>query len=122
MKRILLTEDDNFIRDMVASKLKQHEYRISTAGSGEAAIQSLRESTPDVLLLDLALPDMEGVELLEYIRNDTDLTKIPVIIFSNNDDTESREKTASYGISAYFVKVDTELDKLVEKINEVVSS
>lgn len=122
MKKVLLVEDDPFIRDLTSIKLSEASYAVIVAHSGETVIKLMQEDTPDVVLLDLDLPGISGVELLTQIKADEVLKKIPVIIFSNNDDPEMKKKTDELGTSGFFVKATTSFDDLLKSISSVVGA
>lgn len=121
MKKVLIVEDDQFIRDMVASKLTQHGFVVDEVGSGNEGYKHVEEAAPDVMLLDLDLPDMRGSEFLEYIRKNEQLARTPVIVFSNDDDGETQARINELGVSGYYIKVETNLDELIKKIGEIVN-
>lgn len=117
MKKVLIVEDDPFIRDVTSIKLTEHGYITSVVESGETALTSFEKEIPDVVLLDLDLPDMSGFDVVESMRNDEKLKDVPVIVFSNRDDDEAKEKAAQLGIENYFVKISTNYSELFSKID-----
>jgi DNA-binding response OmpR family regulator len=83
MQRILITEDDKFIANICRGKFEQEGFEVIVAHDGRAAIESLKSTIPDAVLLDLMLPEINGIAVLQYIRGQESLRKIPVIVLSN---------------------------------------
>jgi len=82
MKKILVIDDEPDLRELVRINLDQAGYRVETASSGRDALQALRRSPPDLVVLDLMLPDISGTELCRKIRSDSELADIPVIMLT----------------------------------------
>ncbi len=120
-KKILIIEDDTFLQGLVATKLTKEGYEISTASNGEEAVRVANEKSPDIILLDLVLPNMDGFEVLEKIRKTELLAKTPVIVFSNLAEEKDMAKALELGASQYMVKSNFTLDELAEKIREVLA-
>jgi CheY-like chemotaxis protein len=116
MKKVLIVEDDPFILDITSIKLAEHGYEIISAINGKDALLLIRENKPDVVLLDLDLPVISGFEVLEQIKNMNLQDEIEVIIFSNNDSAEVRNKVKEFNIKAFFVKVETDYNELCKVI------
>lgn len=112
MKKILVVEDDVFIRDITTIKLTSHGYTVTAVENGESALQAMEKEVPEVLLLDLDLPDISGLEIMQRMKNDIAMKDIPVIIFSNNDDATMRQKLSDIGIAGFFIKASTEYSEL----------
>lgn len=119
MKKVLLVEDDPFIRDLTTVKLADHQYGVRAVGSGEEALTYFDTEIPDVILLDLDLPDMNGLEILATVRASEKLASVPVIIFSNNDDQETRAKAEAASISGFFIKATTDYTELFALIDSL---
>ncbi len=112
MKKILVVEDDVFIRDITTIKLTEHGYTVTAVPSGSEALESMEKVVPEVVLLDLDLPDISGLEILTKMKESMTLKNVPVIIFSNSADEEMRQKVTEKGISGYFIKASTEYSEL----------
>lgn len=84
-KRILVIEDDAFLMDAYKVKLQQSKYGILFAQDGEAGLDIARRERPDVIILDLVLPKMSGVDVLKALKDGDDTKDIPVIVASNLD-------------------------------------
>lgn len=90
---ILVVEDDAPIRNLITTTLKTHEYRYTVADCGEAALRETATCNPDIMLLDLGLPDMDGVEVIRRVRSWSDL---PIIVIRCFADREKQGLSALY--------------------------
>jgi two-component system, OmpR family, alkaline phosphatase synthesis response regulator PhoP len=115
-KKLLLVEDDVFLVNMYKSKLEDEGYDLLVANNGEEGLFLAQKEEIDLLILDLMLPKMSGVVLLEKLRE----TKpdLPVLILTNLTDEEEAKKTLSLGVKEFVVKSDITPNQLVEKISE----
>lgn len=122
MKKILAVEDDKFLSGLVAKKLSAAGFTMMHAANGEEALKMIEEDKPDLILLDLLLPEMSGFEVLEKIKADPLTKDIPVILFSNLGQKEDIEKGVKLGANKYLVKATVVLDDLVREIQDLVST
>jgi len=121
MKHVVLIDDDMFIRDLVATKLSSEHYSVATAATGDEGLRMVAEKKPDLVLLDLDLPDRHGLEILKEIKTGTDSSSVPVIIFSNNDAPEMRDKVAAAGASDFYIKVTIDMSELAAKLKKFLN-
>jgi len=98
---ILVVEDDAPVRNLITTTLKAHEYRYLTAGTGESAILEASSHNPDIVLLDLGLPDIDGVEVIRRIRTWSDM---PVIVISARSEDEDKIQALDTGADDYLTK------------------
>ncbi|MDD4628781.1 MAG: response regulator [Candidatus Peribacteraceae bacterium] len=117
-KRILIAEDDVFLCKMYKLGLEGLGYEIEMVPNGKDAIAAVAKNPPDLLLLDLLMPDVDGFEVLREIREKGQ--KFPVIILSNLSQEIDKEKCRTLGASDYFTKSDMELDQLAAIIKKYV--
>lgn len=103
-KKILLVEDDKMISNMYQTKLKQEGYEIVTAEDGSAALDMAVQEKPDIILLDVILPQLDGFSVLVELKNNAKLKSIPVIMLTNLGTTEDKEKAKQLGATDYVVK------------------
>jgi DNA-binding response OmpR family regulator len=117
---ILIVEDEPFLASVLQLKLEKDNFKTFRAADGEEAINMLQEQgiKPDIILLDLILPKKNGFEVLETIRQDPQLEKIPVIIISNLGQPSDVERGKSLGVIDYFIKAKFSIDELVEKVKQ----
>lgn len=119
MKRVLIVEDDPFIMDISSIKLSEHGYDVLAIKDGESALQALKRSQFDAVILDIDLPDISGYEILRSIRKNGGTKDLPVIVFSNRDDDPMKMEISKLGVSGYFLKASTEFTELFEIIDSL---
>lgn len=122
MTKILIVEDDKFLRDLISRKLKGSGYDIVEAIDGEEGVTKAGEEMPDLILLDLILPGMDGFEVLEKIKEDPKTSQIPVIILSNLGQREDIERGLRLGAEDFLVKAHFTPAEIIEKIKKVLGS
>lgn len=98
---ILVVEDDKPVSNLITTTLKVHEYRYLTAGNGETAILEASSHNPDIVLLDLGLPDMDGVEVIKRIRS---WSNMPIIIISARSEDADKIEALDAGADDYLTK------------------
>ncbi len=118
--KVLIVEDDRFLRELLIRKLEGQGFIISTAVEGKEALSKAKEELPQLILLDLILPGIDGFEVLKQIKEDSQINKIPVIILSNLGQQEEVEKGLKLGAADYLVKAHFTPDEIIGKIKEVL--
>jgi DNA-binding response OmpR family regulator len=118
--RVLLAEDDRFLRKAAETALKRQGFTVLPAVDGEEALRMARADTPDIVLLDLIMPKLQGFEVLRALKADPVTAKIPVIILSNLGQESDVKQAMEAGAVGYFVKANLSLQDLVKRVGEVV--
>jgi len=113
---ILIVEDDKFLRELLVRKLEIAGFRISTAIDGQDGLKKIKEALPQLILLDLILPGIDGFEVLKQIKKDSQTNKIPVIILSNLGQREEVERGLQLGADDYLIKAHFTPDEIIAKI------
>ncbi len=116
MQRILVIEDDRFLRKAAEAALRRHGYTVLTALDGETGLAVARVEHPDLVLLDLIMPGMQGFEVLKLLKEDASTSSIPVIILSNLGQDSDVKKALEAGAVDYLVKANLALDMLVGRV------
>ncbi len=119
-RKIMWVEDDSFLSDIIARKLSTEKCVLLHAKDGETALSLLTTEKPDVILLDVLLPGMNGFELLEKIKNDPKVKDIPVIMLSNLGQDSDVEKGKNLGAKIFLVKATLTLDEVIDEIKVVI--
>jgi len=120
-RSILVVEDDVFLLNLLVSRFQKVGLTVRKAITGEEALEILKSGyIPSLILLDIILPQKSGFEVLEEIQGDPNLQKAPVIITSNLGQESDIQRGKQLGIIDYFVKAQTPIDQLVEKVKEIV--
>lgn len=114
--RILLVEDDKFLSLALGDKLAREGFTVVKAANGEEALAKVRLERPDLVLLDLIMPQKTGFEVLADIKLEPRTRNIPVIVLSNLGQEVDIKKAKDLGASDYLVKSDVEMRTVVEKI------
>ena len=104
---ILLIEDDEGIAEVYRFRLALDGYLVTVAGDGEQGLQQAAAVSPDLIFLDLRLPNMSGIEVLRRLREDPATSAIPVVIVTNYDEPDLRSQGLSLGALEFLVKADT---------------
>jgi len=118
-RRVLLAEDDRFLRRAAEARLRQHGFTVIAAVDGEEALRIARAEQPDLILLDLIMPKIQGFEVLKALKQDDATARIPIIVLSNLGQDHDVQRAMAEGAVAYFVKAHLSLQDLVQKVNEV---
>jgi len=119
-KIVLIVEDDEVLLRALYVFFHGGNYTIATATDGETAVAMAQRLKPDIILLDLLLPKMDGFRVLEIVKSMPELSNIPVIILSNLGDTNDIARAKSLGAQDYFIKANVELAKLSEIVDKVL--
>ncbi len=104
MPFIVIVEDDTFLAQMYASKLTLEGYRVSIAPDGERGWQMIERERPDLVLLDILMPKMDGFAVLEKIRRSMSTQNIPVILLTNMSQKKDVERGLALGANDYLIK------------------
>ncbi len=118
--KILIADDDIFFQKFYSSQLKEKGYEVEVATNGIEAIEKLKSFHPDLMLLDIIMPEKDGFEVLSEKGADPVLKKIPVIVFSTLGQEQDIKRTIDLGAHGYINKSFFDFDALVAKIKEVV--
>jgi len=119
-KKILVIEDDKFLRELISQKLLKEGYDIAEAMDGEKGVDAIKAENPDLILLDLILPGIDGFEVLSRIKSDPSMSGIPVIILSNLGQKDDIEKGLKMGAVDYLIKAHFTPNEIVEKIRSIM--
>ncbi len=121
-KKILIVEDDKFLRELITKKLKDEGYETVGAADGEEGVEKVKKESPDIVLLDLILPGIDGFEVLSKIKEDPALSSIPVVILSNLGQREEVEKGLKLGAVDYMIKAHFTPGEITEKVKLILNS
>jgi len=119
-KNILIVEDDQFFRELLTKKLSSEGFTMLEAANGESGVEMIKEKKPDLILLDLLLPGIDGFEVLSKVKADSNTSNIPVIILSNLGQQEDIERGLKLGAADYLIKSQFDIDSIVEKVRSTI--
>jgi CheY-like chemotaxis protein len=119
--RLLLVDDDVDVAAMYEMQLSAHGFQVITAHSGKEALARAEEDAPDLIYLDLGLPEMHGFDVLQQLRSGPDTAQIPVVILTNFSEPELIERGRALGAYDYLVKAHTPPAALAEATRKLLS-
>jgi CheY-like chemotaxis protein len=120
MKRLLLVDDDALVMRLYRDRLSAHGFQVNTAASGVAALTILRSARPDLVVLDLMMPDLSGVDVLKFIRSEPRLAPVPVVVLTNSYLNELGKQAAAIGIERALLKAQCTPSALMATIDELL--
>jgi len=118
--KILIIEDDPFLLDIYATKFSQEGFTIEIAVDGELGFKKINESRPDLVLLDIILPKMDGLEILKKAKESPELKDIPVILLTNLGEEGKIKKGLELGAAQYLIKAHHSPGEVVEIVKKVL--
>ncbi len=120
MKTILFIEDESSLQRTFGEFLRKANYDIISALDGEVGLKLAKEKKPDLILLDLVLPKINGFDVLKNLKEDGETKNIPVIVLTNLEGIEDVNKAIELGATTYLVKVKYSQEEVVKKIEKVL--
>lgn len=121
MTKIAIIEDDTVINQMYRMKFEAAGFDVTTAGDGETGLAMVEKVRPEIILLDLQMPRMNGTETLQTLRNTTWGAHIPVIILTNLGAEEAPRELKALNIHSYIVKAELTPSQVVERVRRALS-
>lgn len=118
MAKIAIIEDDPLIVKIYSTRLQADGYEVVSAENGEAGWEMLQKNEPNLIVLDVMMPRMDGFGLLEKIRNYDRLKKVPVLMYSNLNNEEEIERAKKMGATEFLVKANLSPTQMVAKIKQ----
>ena len=119
-KKILIIEDDPFLSEMYATKFTQNGFKIEVAIDGKSGLDKIKEFKPDLILLDIVLPKMDGFTVLSKIKKDPQLKDVPVVLLTNLGQKSEVEKGLSLGAEEYIIKAHYTPTAVVNRVKEIL--
>jgi CheY-like chemotaxis protein len=119
-RRVLLAEDDRFLKKTTEATLRRHGFTVFAAVDGEEALRLARAEAPDLILLDMIMPKIQGFQVLSALKQDPATSRIPVIVLSNLGQERDVEQALEAGAVAYFAKANLSLQHLVKRVEEAL--
>ena len=119
--KILLVEDDLFLLGMYATKFEMENFKVITAEDGEKAVRLASKEAPDIILLDIILPKVNGFEVLRQLKVNRLTAGIPVILLTNLSQKDEIDQGLKMGAKDYLIKAHFMPSEVVEKIKKVLN-
>ena len=120
-QKILVVEDDNVLREVLAEKLRQSGYEAVQAEDGEEAMEIVKSDAPSLILLDILMPRKGGMEVMEELAADPELSKIPVIVISNSGQPVEVKRARELGAKDFLIKAVFDPNEVLEKVEKVLN-
>jgi len=120
MKKILIVEDDKLLSKALSAKLKEEKYEVLTAYNGEEGLTAGKKHKPDLILLDLNMPKMDGLTMLRSMRETTWGADTTVVILTNSSNKEKVSQALNQYVFRYMVKSDWDIDQIAAEIKKIL--
>ena len=117
---VLIIEDDSYISDMYRIKLESEDFEVIITGDGMAGIKVLEKRRPDIVLLDVVMPKIDGFNVLKIIKKNPELKEIPIVLLTNLSQKENVEKGFELGADSYIIKAHFTPSEVIEKIKDIL--
>jgi len=118
--KIAIIEDDSAISGMYSAKLTASGYDVQVGENGEVGLKLISEFHPDIVLLDLMMPVMNGLEVLQKLKDEPELTRAKIVVLSNMGDTETTAKIAGFKVDDRIIKAELTPAQVEERIKKLV--
>lgn len=116
-KEVLIVEDDPTLLHSLLDAFAE-EFDVRSAGNGEEALKSIEEKMPDIVLLDIILPKMDGITVLKKIRENPTYAALPVMMLTNKEDMETVGESVAEGVQDFLVKHEWKLSDIIKRVKE----
>jgi len=122
-KKILIVDDDLFIKDIYSNALNLEGFQVVTSSNGEEGLKKIFTEKPDLVLLDILMPIMDGLTMLEKLRaSDESMSSIPVIILSNLGQKEDIDKALNLGANDFLIKSQSDVSQIIDRISNLLKN
>jgi CheY-like chemotaxis protein len=116
MKKILLVEDEEIMIGLLQKKLVKEGYEVSVARDGEEGLRTIKKSKPDLILLDIVMPKMGGLEVMEQMNKDKEIKNVPVIVVSNSGQPVELDRAQKLGAKDWLIKTEFDPQEVIDKV------
>lgn len=121
MTKVVVADDDRMFRKAAETTLRRQGYSVATASDGEEALRLIRSEQPDIIVLDLIMPKLQGFDVLQILKQDTLTSAIPVIVLSSLTQEQDKQEALDLGAVAYFNKSTFSLGELVKQVESTLT-
>lgn len=120
MTKILFVEDDPLIVKIYSTRLKADGYEVFSAENGEEGLKLAEQVKPDLIILDVMMPRLDGFAVLERLRQNPDLKDHPILMYSNLNNEEEMARAHKMGVTEFIIKANLSPTQMVEKIKQYI--
>ena len=117
-KKILIIEDETTLRQAMVDKFNREGFKVIEANDGETGLDKAIKEHPDIILLDIIMPKVDGLSMLKQLRNNSWGKNVPVLVLTNLNDAEYVAKAMESGVYDFLVKSDWKLEDLVQRVKD----
>lgn len=117
---VLIVEDDIFLAEIYQKKFEMEGFKVSMANNGEKGLADIKKKKPDVVLLDILLPKLDGFAVLKAVKSDPAIKNIPIILFTNIGQKDDVRRGLEEGAADYLIKTHFKPSEIVDKVREVL--
>ena len=121
MAKIIIVEDDPVLQKTLEEYLTADGFEVFCAGDGEEGLRIIRKEIPDLVLLDVILPKMDGYEVIKAVKSGEKTKQIPVVLLTNLGGVRDVEKALELGATTYLIKSDYKLEEVVKKVRDIIA-
>lgn len=118
--KVLIVEDEKMLADMYGTKFSMEGYEVEKANDGAAGLEKAKTMQPDIILLDVIMPKMDGFTVLKALKEESRLKDTPVILLTNLGQDDDAKKGKELGANDYYVKSNHSPSEIVEKVKQVI--
>jgi len=118
VSKILIIEDDPYVLRFYGRLFALGSYEVEMAASGKEGLQKAREQKPNLILLDIMMPEMDGFAVLHELKKDPDTKDCEVIMLTNLSDNDAYRKAVQLGANGFLIKIETPPEKLIEEVEK----
>jgi len=119
-KKILMIEDERIIVDLLKRKSEKEGYQVSVGRDGVEGLEKMREDKPELILLDIVMPRMGGLEVMEKMREDDELKDIPIVVISNSGQPIELDRAKKLGAKDWLVKTEFDPQEVIRKVKKQI--
>lgn len=121
MPKIVCAEDDKMISTSLVEGFTEAGFEVSAAFDGEEALAKIKEVKPDVVLLDIMMPKLDGLGVVWEMKSHNDISRTPVVMLTNLSDPATISKILEAGVTDYLLKSEQSIDQIIDKVKEVMN-
>jgi len=121
-KKVLIVEDDDFLLQMYGTKLELENYGVIMATDGSKGLKAAIKEKPDLILLDLNLPVMDGFKVMEELKKNAETKEIPILVLTNYGQKENIDRCLNLGAADYLIKAHFVPSEVIERIKKIIKT